>query len=68
MIKNRNIAIFHENTGETPHSQGLVNNKCAHRVDLDLENAYYAVPFRCCSCAEGSALHWSRRFALRRPT
>ena len=45
-IKNRNIDIFIENTGETPHSQGLVDNKCAHRVDLDLENAYYGVPFR----------------------
>jgi len=45
-IKNRSIDIFNENTGETPHSQGLVDNKCAHRVDLDLENAYYGVPFR----------------------
>jgi small subunit ribosomal protein S1 len=45
-IKNRSIDIFHKNTGETPHSQGLVDNNCAHRVDLDLENAYFGVPFR----------------------
>ncbi len=45
-IKNRSIDIFNENTGETPQSQGLVDNNCAHRVDLDLENAYYGVPFR----------------------
>ena len=51
-IKNRSIDIFNENTGETPDSQGLVDNKCAHRVDLDLENAYYGVPFPVLNCAE----------------
>ena len=51
-IKNRSIDIFHENTGETPDSQGLVDNKCAHRVDLDMENAYYGVPFSWLSFAE----------------
>lgn len=67
-IKNRNIDIFIENTGETPHSQGLVTIPAFPELTCVWKTPTVPSHSAALAARNSSAVIDRRHSAVRRPT